>query len=596
MSEIDARLKALRQEMQNEHLDAYFIFGTDPHMSEYVAERWKDREWISGFTGSAGTVVVTAEAAGLWTDSRYHLQAEQQLDGSGITLFKEGLPGVPSIQEWIAQQVAPGATAGADGSTLSLEKERSLKSGLAKYGIIFRSTPDLLDRVWTDRPAVPQEDIFQHDVKYAGADRRWKIEQVQKALETLKCDFLFLSSLSDIAWLCNLRGNDIAYNPLFVGYALIGLDSVFLAVDQGKLSDELASLLEEEGIRLVPYASVADLLQEQIRENERVAFDPAVTSSKLAAILHRYGSPVERMDVTTEMKAIKGQTEIEGLRHAMVKDGAAMVQFLYWISHAWEAGNLTELSIGEALPAFRSRQDGFMGESFHPIVGFRDHGAVIHYSATEESSYTVDGPGLLLVDSGGHYLDGTTDITRTIALGEPDQQQREDYTTVLKGHIDLAMARFPEGTRGFQLDTKARAPLWDRGMQYGHGTGHGVGFFLNVHEGPQRISTHPVDVAIQPGMVSSNEPGLYREGRYGIRIENLILSRELFTTPFGNFFGFESLTLCPLDPKLIDPQLLTPEQVDWVNSYHRRVCEALSPHLGRDERSWLEQQTSPISR
>jgi Xaa-Pro aminopeptidase len=592
--EIVKRLGALRGEMKKTDLDAYFVFGTDPHMSEYPAARWKDRAWISGFTGSAGTVVITAEEAGLWTDVRYFLQAEKQLAGSGIRLFRQGEEGVPSPSQWLGSKLPPSATAGADGATLSLSKQRELKGQLAKYGILFRPTGDLIDRVWEDRPALPMDDIYQHDVRYAGADRRTKIGALREALEREQWEYQFLASLADIAWLFNLRGSDIDYNPLFLSFALVGREEVYLAVGQEKISTELVSLLEEEGVSLVPYEQVGELLGGKLEKRHRVAFDPDTTNSLLASIIAERGVAVERMNLTTEMKAVKSSTELAGFRRAMVKDGVAMTQFLYWLSRVWETGNLTEISIGEALAGFRSRQDGFMGESFNSIVGFREHGAIIHYSADEESSSRIDGPGLILIDSGGHYLDGTTDITRTVALGEPDEQQREDYTIVLKAHISLAMARFPRGSRGFQLDSIAKSKLWERGMQYTHGTGHGVGFFLNVHEGPQSISARLIDVPLVPGMVCSNEPGVYREGQYGIRIENLVHVREAFSTPFGDFFDFETLTLCPLDRKLIVPQLLSIEQLEWVNEYHRRVFEVLAPRLGEEERRWLEEETLPI--
>jgi len=589
------RLSALREEMRRENLDAYILFGTDPHMSEYAAPRWCDRQWISGFSGSAGTVVVTADSAGLWTDSRYHLQASLQLKGTGIELFKEGLSGVPGLAEWLGGTLPTASVVGASGWTLSLTRQRSLKSQLGVYGILFRPAEDLLDRIWTDRPSLPSQDIYQHDKKYAGLSRADKIEAVREALGKRNADYQFIASLSDIAWLFNLRGSDIAYNPLFISYALIGRKDVYLALQREALSDELASLLEEEGIILLEYGAVEDLLQEVPDKDSRLVFDPDTVNSTLADIIIGTCFPVEQADVTSSLKAVKNNVEIAGIHSAMVKDGVAMVQFLHWLSTSRDHANLTELSLGETLRQFRSRQAGFIGESFNPIIGFRDHGAVIHYSADEESAYPIDQAGMLLIDSGAHYLDGTTDITRTIILGEATPQQREDYTTVLKGHIELARARFPEGTRGFQLDTLARRPCWERGMQYSHGTGHGVGFFLNVHEGPQSISTRLIDVVIQAGMLCSNEPGIYREGQYGIRIENLIIAKELFATPFGTFYGFETVTLCPLEPKLIEARLLSPEQRQWVNEYHAGVFSALSPHLNQEERQWLKEVCKPLS-
>jgi len=592
---VPGRIEALRRQMQKENLDAYFIFGTDPHMSEYVAHRWHDRAWISGFTGSAGVVVVTAGSAGLWTDSRYHLQAEEQLRGSGIELFREGVPGVLSIDEWLAKELPAAASAGADAWTLSLSRQRSLKSSLARFGILFRSTPDLLDRIWTDRPEMPARPIYQHDTKYAGQSRGEKLGRLRRELQNLKADYQLISSLSDIAWLFNLRGSDIDYNPLFISYALISSEKAYLALQRKSLSDELASLLEEEGVTLAAYDQIAGLLREVLDKDQRLIFDPDMVNTGLSEILHASCFPIERRDITSGLKSIKGGTEIEGIRKAMIKDGVAMVRFIHWLQHSWERAELTEISIGAALEQFRSEQAGFIGESFHPIVGFRDHGAVIHYSADENSSYRVDQPGLLLVDSGGHYLDGTTDITRTIALGEPSSQQQEDYTTVLKGHIELAMARFPKGTRGVQLDALAKRPCWERGMHYAHGTGHGVGYFLNVHEGPQSISPRMIDIPVEPGMLCSNEPGVYREGQYGIRIENLVLVKEQFSTPFGTFLGFETVTLCPFDRSLINPGMLSTDQLRWVNEYHSTVFNALSPLLSREEQRWLGEVTAPLS-
>lgn len=594
MSSIQERLSALRAEMNSDQVDAYLVFGTDPHMSEYVAERWRDRAWISGFTGSAGTVVCTASKAGLWTDSRYYLQAAQELEGTGIVLFRQGEADVPGICEWLGRKLPKGAVVGSYGWTISAELFRDTQQQLALYGLELRATDDLLDRIWNGRPEMPVEDVYQHDIRYAGQSRQDKINRVQQRLWNVKADYQLLSSLSDIAWLFNLRGNDIKYNPLFLSYALIGKEDVHLCVDRQKLSEELTSLLEEEGIKLAPYSAVEELLSTILRTESRVVYDPAAVSYALAFQIASSAQPVEQKDVTTRMKAVKNPTEIEGSKNALVKDGVAMVQFLYWLQHSWQHGSLNEVSVGNALPQYRSRQAGFMGESFHPIVGFRDHGALIHYSADEDSAYELDGDGLLLIDSGAHYLDGTTDITRTVALGEVTPQQREDYTTVLKGHINLASARFPQGTRGIQLDSIAKHTLWKRGLCYGHGTGHGVGCFLNVHEGPQSISSKMIDADLEPGMLNSNEPGLYREGAYGIRIENLILTIEQFETPFGRFYGFETITLCPLEPKLIDPDLLTAQQRDWVNGYHHSVCSVLSPYLNTEERRWLEEQTAPI--
>lgn len=594
MSSIQERLASLRKEMASEKIDAYLVFGTDPHMSEYVAERWRDRAWISGFTGSAGTVVCTKDKAGLWTDSRYYLQGTEELEGSGITLFRQGEADVPGICEWLGQELPKGGLVAAYGWTISAELFRTLRKQLAVYGVELQASEDLLDRIWEGRPGLPEEDVYQYDVRYAGQSRQEKIKRVQQQLWSIKADYQLLASLSDIAWLFNLRGNDIQYNPLFLSYAVVGKEEVYLAVDRQKLSGELTSLLEEEGIKLVPYKQIEQLLKGTLRAESRVVYDAGTVNYAVVREVAELAEPVEKEDITTQLKAVKNPTEIEGVKHALVKDGVAMVQFLYWLHHSWQRGSLNEVSVGNALPQYRSRQAGFMGESFHPIVGFRDHGAVIHYSADEASAYELDGDGLLLVDSGAHYLDGTTDITRTVALGETAAQQREDYTNVLKAHINLATARFPQGIRGIQLDSIAKHSLWERGLGYSHGTGHGVGCFLNVHEGPQSISTKMIDAALEPGMLCSNEPGLYRAGAYGIRIENLVLTVEQFETPFGRFYGFETITLCPLEPKLIEPSLLTAEQREWVNQYHQNVFRELSPHLSTEERHWLEEQTAPL--
>ncbi len=591
---IQERIDALREEMKAARIDGYLIFGTDPHMSEYVAQRWRDRAWISGFTGSAGTVVCTGEKVGLWTDSRYYVQGAQQLKGSTIRLFRQEESDVPDMCEWLGRELPKGSVVGVYGWTISEDMFEDVRRKLAVYGVKLHASADLLENIWEDRPGLPEEDVYQHDVRYAGLSRQEKIEHLQKNLWSMRADYQLLASLSDIAWLFNLRGNDISYNPLFLSYAFIGKEEVHLCVDRQKLSEELTSLLEEDGIKIVPYQSIGDLIEKQVRSDDRVLYDPASVNYALAEILGSHARGVHTADVTRRAKAVKNSTEIEGIRNALVKDGVAMVQFLYWLKNTWERGNLNEYSVGAALPQFRSRQAGFMGESFSPIVGFRDHGAVIHYSATESSAYKLDGDGVLLVDSGAHYLDGTTDITRTVALGEVSPQQREDYTNVLKSHISLAQARFPRGTRGIQLDSIAKRPMWARGLSYTHGTGHGVGCFLNVHEGPQSISRRLVDAEIEPAMVNSNEPGLYREGAYGIRIENLILTKEEFETPFGRFYGFETITLCPLEPALIDPSLLNSEQLRWVNEYHQRVYSSLSPYLKPEERRWLEEETALI--
>ncbi len=579
--------------MEREGYEAYLIFGTDPHMSEYVAERWHDRSWISGFTGSAGTLIITFEDAILFTDPRYHLQGKRQLEGGPFRLVKDGLHDSPSLDALVGAIVAAGSTVAAAASTISIAYKRSLQTGLSEYGISFFTGGDLIDRIWEDRPGCPKDWVYQHDVSYTGLSRGAKLSLVREALSRRGGDLQLISSLDDIAWLFNLRGSDIEYNPLFLSYALVGTEEFFLFVDREKLSEDLTSLLAEDGVELRPYEDVFSHM-EQLAAGTTVVLAPEKTNCALAASIPDSCRIVEKSDVTSFLKARKNEVECRGIREAMRKDGVAMVRFLHWLDHAWERGGEDEYSIGWQLREFRSRMPGFMGESFSPIVGFRDHAAIMHYSAEKETAYRVDDEGILLIDSGGHYLDGTTDITRVVAFGEVTELQRSDYTAVLKAHIAMASVTFPEGTNGMQVDALARKPMWELGLNYGHGTGHGVGFFLNVHEGPQKISYRYVKTVLEAGMVNSNEPGLYREGSHGIRIENLVLTKELFSTPFGKFFGFETLTACPLERKLIDARLLSRAELEWVDAYHRWVHTLLAPDLEESERRWLAEKTAPL--
>ncbi len=591
--EIDERLEALRREMEREGAEAYIIFGTDPHLSEYVAPRWRDREWLSGFSGSAGTLVVTAEDAVLFTDPRYHLQAGRELEGTPFRLVKDGLHDSPTLSSLISSMLGAEETAAASAWTISLAFRRELETELAENGIRFKTSEDLIERVWEDRPGYPNEWIYQHDVSYTGLSRKAKFSLVREALNRRGGTFQLISSLDDIAWLFNLRGNDIAYNPLFLSFAMVGAEKSLLFVNEEKISDDLASLLADDGVELRPYDELLSTVS-HLTEGSSIVLSPEKTSCAVVSAVPEGCRIIEKEDVTTFLKARKNEVECNGIREAMRKDGVAMVRFLSWLGHAWERGGEDELSIGEQLGDFRSQMPGFMGESFGSIVAFRDHGAVMHYSASPESAYRIEGPGLLLIDSGGHYLEGTTDITRVLPFGEVSEQQRSDYTAVLKAHIALASMTFPEGSNGMQIDAVARKPMWDLGLNYGHGTGHGVGFFLNVHEGPQKISYRYVKAVLEAGMVNSNEPGLYREGQYGIRLENLVLTKEAFSTPFGNFFGFETLTLCPFERELIDTRMLGGREIEWIDAYHRHVRESLSPELGETDRRWLEQKTAAL--
>ncbi len=585
------RLASLRAAMKERSLSAVVFFGTDPHQSEYAAPRWADRRWISGFTGSAGTVVVSPDEAALWSDSRYWLQAPAQLKGSGIQMMKDGDPSVPSYSHWILSRLAAGSRVGVDFSTISLASARGLTSMLKEKAISLEPIGDLLDAVWTDRPDRPAEPVYPLDLKFTGRSRGEKLALLRGSMKEAGAKALFISALDEIAWILNLRGSDIDYNPVFFSFLLIEEEGAALFAGEGAVSDELTALLGEEGIRLLSYGTVSTALREL---RAPVMLDPQTTSLELRTMISRDTPVIEAKSPAVMLKALKGAVEIEGVREALVKDGIALTRFWMRLDRIIERGGASELSLGNLLAEERSRMPGFAGESFSPIVGFREHGAIIHYSADEASSLPVTGRGLLLVDSGGHYLEGTTDITRVFTVGKPTDEERHDYTMVLKAHIALATATFPAGTPGMGLDTIAKKPLWDAGLHYGHGTGHGVGAFLNVHEGPQSISTRILPVPMEPGMLCSNEPGLYREGKHGVRIENLILTVERFETPFGRFYGFETLTPFPFESGLIDTALLTAAERSWVDRYHTWVFQLLSPGLEKEERAFLAEKTEAL--
>ncbi len=589
---INERINKLREVMTKEGLDAYIISGSDPHQSEYTAERWTTRRWITGFTGSAGLVVVTADKAGLWTDSRYFLQAEAELKGTEIELFKFGLADVPGHLEWLTDELGSGSTVGSNVWTSSIDNRKEIESQLAGTGLSYKGSRDLLDDVWKDRPGFPGKPVFQLDLKYAGKSREEKLTEIRVWMKKKRLSWYFVSSLSDIAWVLNLRGSDISFNPLFMGYLLIGKGSCYLYINGGQLSTDLSELLESESIIVKPYEEL---------ESHAVSLLPgrinlAPGTSSIGAF-NLFGDDWEKVfekDITAGMKAVKNKIEISAVRNAMRKDGVALVRFMMWLEENWAKGDLSEVSIADKLADFRSRQDGFIGLSFATIAGFNDHGAIIHYSASNKSAHNLTSPGVLLLDSGGQYLDGTTDITRILKSGDVSTEIIHDYTIVLKGHIDLAMVTFPVGTKGFQLDILARRALWEEGRNYGHGTGHGVGFFLNVHEGPQTISQKAVDIAIEEGMITSNEPGIYIENKYGIRIENLILAVKSDIGRTEDFLQFETLTMCPLELDLIDVTLLTEVQKEWVNNYHIQVYNTLGPYLEESERDWLKGKTGRL--
>lgn len=584
----------MRAFMQNEGIQAFIIPSTDPHLSEYVAPHWKSREWISGFTGSAGTVVVTAKEAGLWTDSRYFLQAAQQSEGTEMELYKEMLPETPSIPAFLGTKLQKGDTVGIDGKMFSATEVEHLQEELAKNDISVKSVPDPMDGLWADRPPMPEAPAFVYETRYAGKNFAEKLALIRQRMEKAGAEALLLSALDEIAWTLNLRGSDVHCNPVVVSYLLIETDGVHYFIQPQKVTAELATYLKENGVAIHSYEDIEYFLDNL--QAESILANPAKTNYAIYSAICPDCRIIREASPVTLLKAIRNEQEIKGIHAAMQRDGVALVKFLKWLEDAVPAGQETEISVDRKLHAFRAAQPLYMGESFDTIAGNKEHGAIVHYEATPETDVPLKPEGLLLLDSGAQYLDGTTDITRTIALGALTEEEKTDYTLILKGHIALAMAVFPEGTRGAQLDVLARMPIWKRHMNFLHGTGHGVGHFLNVHEGPQSIRMNENPVALQAGMVTSNEPGVYKAGSHGVRIENLVLTVPAGEGMFGNYLKFETLTLCPICKKGIVTELLTNEEIDWLNDYHRMVYEKLSPDLNPDEKEWLKEACTPVDK
>lgn len=590
---INERIAALRTHIAKENIQAFIIPSTDPHLSEYVAPHWQSREWISGFTGSAGTVVVTAKDAGLWTDSRYFLQAARQIEGSGITLYKEMLPETPGIPAFLSSHLRKGDTVGVDGKMFSAEEVKYLQQELEKSGIHVKSIADPMQLLWSDRPPMPLAPAFVHDIKYAGRSFTEKLSMVRKEMEAANAESLLLPALDEIAWLLNIRGNDVHCNPVVVSYLLIEKDEVHYFIHPQKLTAELRSYFSANHISVHTYEEIEDYLGNTHAKS--ILVNSAKTNHAIYSAIRPGCRIIDRVSPVNLLKAIRNEQEIAGIHAAMQRDGIALVKFLMWLEKAVPTGRETEISVDRKLHAFRSAQPLYMGESFDTIAGYKEHGAIVHYEATPETDVTLKPEGFLLLDSGAQYLDGTTDITRTIALGNLTEEEKTDYTLILKGHIALATAVFPEGTRGAQLDVLARMPIWKRHMNYLHGTGHGVGHFLNVHEGPQSIRMNENPIALQPGMITSNEPGVYKAGNHGIRTENLVLTIPAGEGMFGNYLKFETITLCPICQKGIIKEWLTPEETEWLNEYHRTVYEKLSPDLNNDEREWLKEACSALN-
>ncbi|HOC36603.1 MAG TPA: aminopeptidase P family protein [Tenuifilaceae bacterium] len=591
-TKINERLQLLRRQMKSRGFDAYVIHHSDPHISEYIPDYWKVREWASGFSGSAGTLVLTEKKAALWTDSRYFLQAEQQLAGTGIELCKQGLPDTPDIPGWIKLNLEAGSTVGCNGGIISVSAARYLSKSLEQLGFKCSFDDDIASTVWLDRPPLPTAKAYIHAAEFAGISAGDKLESIRRNLLNINATACLMCSPDEVCWTLNLRGSDIQFNPVVLCYAYVDLERAILFVDGRKLDDEISNFLTSAGVSIMGYEQVGNFIS-NISRHTVLVVDSDKTNYKLYNQIPQTVKIVEKIGIVTEIKAKKQKPEVEGIHQAMVQDGVALVNFFYWLEEVLGRERLTELTVAKKLLDFRSKQQHFVSESFETIAGYRDHGAIVHYSATPESDYTIEQDGFLLIDSGGQYLNGTTDITRTVHLGKPNADEMKHYTLVLKGMISLAKARFPFGTRGSQLDTLAKMALWSNHLTYGHGTGHGVGYFLNVHEGPQQIRPEN-HLPIEPGMVMSDEPGIYISGCYGIRIENLILCTDDISNDFGRFLTFETLTLCPIDTKPIAVSMLSDDERDWLNHYHATVYEKLSPYLDEEHKTWLKKKTLPL--
>lgn len=595
MNEINQRLESLREVMRREHLSAFIFPSTDAHQSEYVADHWQGRTWISGFNGSAGTAVVTMKSAALWTDSRYFLAAEEQLKGTEFQLMKLKIEGTPTISEWLAQELqGENAEVGLDGMVNSYYETMGLIADLRKSGgITVRTNFDPLGLIWTDRPAIPANPVEIQPMEFAGESVASKISRIRTALRQRHADGMLISALDDIAWTLNLRGTDVHCVPVFVSYLLISSQQVSLYVDSAKINDEVKAYLTENGISLYPYNKVAEGLERYSEYN--ILLDGDETSYFLWKTV-KCQEIIAGKSPIPAMKAQKNDREIAGFRQAMLRDGVAMVKFLRWLKPAVEAGGQTEISIDRKLTSLRAEQHLFRDISFDTIAGYQAHGAIVHYEATPETDVALKPEGLILIDSGAQYQDGTTDITRTIALGPVTEEMKHVYTLVLKGHIQLELAKFPDGASGTQLDALARECMWREGYNYLHGTGHGVGSYLSVHEGPHQIRMEWKPTPLRAGMTVTDEPGLYLSGKFGVRIENTLLIKDYQTTEFGKFLQMESLTLCPIDLTPVDFSMLQPEEIEWLDTYHRDVFEKLSLYLEGEDLEWLREATRPVDR
>lgn len=594
--EIQNRIAALRDFMSQCSISAFIAPSTDPHSGEYVPAHWESRKWLSGFTGSAGTVVVTKDNAGLWTDSRYFIQAEEQLEGTGIQLFKDRLPETPSISEWLGSVLSKGVKVGIDGWVNSMQEAAGLRKELQTYGLELTLVEDPFQYIWNDRPTLPQTPVFIHGLEYAGVSCCDKISKIKEAIKGKGATSIILSALDEIAWTLNLRGDDVHCNPLFISYLIISEKKNTLYILEEKVTEEVRSYLKEHNVEIEDYKNFSKNLKAFAEKDEEVLQISPQANEALYTLASQHTHVIIAPSPVALMKAHKNPTEIAGFRKAMERDGVAMVKFLRWLKDAVKVGEETELSVDEKLYELRAEQANFKGISFDTIAGYKEHAAIVHYEATPETSIPLKPEGMLLLDSGAQYLDGTTDITRTIVLGPLTEEEKKDYTLVLKGHLQLQNAQFPAGTCGTQLDVLARIAMWKAGINYLHGTGHGVGQFLSVHEGPHQVRMNHMPTLLEPGMTLTDEPGIYKAGRHGIRIENTLVIVPAQESEFGTFYKFEPLTLCPIDKEAILTDMLNDEELNWLNEYHQMVYNRLKPFLNEQEQAWLEEATSPLKR
>ncbi len=588
------KLSSLRAALKENGVDACIIPSSDPHLGEYVPDHWRIIEWLTGFTGSAGTVVVTNSFAGLWTDSRYFLQAEKQLSGSGFEFVKPQIFQRNDYLDFLCDNSGPGGRIGIDGTIFSIAQFRKMEKRLAEKQVAIMTDFDPISNFWQDRPSLPFSLAFDHPVRFCGKERSAKVREVRELMKNKSADYHLITSCDDIMWLLNIRGHDLKYTPLLLSFALIGEKQILLFIDENKIPANLAHEFDNLGIVILPYDEAAEIISAET-EGSSILLNPSTTSVALFNSISKDSGIIEDISIPARLKAIKNKTEIENICRVMVKDGVALTRFFYWFDNNTGKNSLTEVSLTGKLQEFRSEQHDFLGPSFETIAAFNENSALPHYTPEAGKGAEIGARGILLIDSGGQYMGGTTDITRTIPVGIPSAQQKKDFTLILKGNIALAMAKFPSGTRGYQLDFLARRAMWGSGLNYAHGTGHGVGFCLNVHEGPQSISPADNKTSIEPGMLTSNEPAIYREGEYGIRIENLIICYEDEETEFGKFLRFDTVSLCYIDKALIDKSLLDQKEIEWVNSYHTEVYEKLSPYLSDEEKIWLREKTEPLT-